>query len=109
MRLNLVSGLFGGAVFAATLSAQQPANNVKAAAPTATATAKAIRAVQTPIIDGKDDDAVWKIAPTYSDFLEFQPTEGKAPRFKSEFKAAYDDRNLYVFVRAYDPHPDSIM
>ena len=96
MHFNLVSGLFVGAVFAATLSAQQPANNVKAAPAMSAATAKAIRAVQTPIIDGKDDDAVWKIAPTYSDFVEFQPTEGKAPRFKTEFKAAYDDRNLYV-------------
>src|SRR5690606_33275215 len=26
-----------------------------------------------------------------------------------EFRVAYDERNLYVFVRAHDPHPDSIM
>jgi hypothetical protein len=109
MHLNLVSGLLGGAFLAASLSAQQPVNNVKAGPAMPTALAKAVRAEQTPIIDGNDDDAVWKKAPVYSDFLEFQPTEGKTPRFKTEFKAAYDDRNLYVFVRAYDPHPDSIM
>jgi hypothetical protein len=31
------------------------------------------------------------------------------PKFQTEFRAAYDDRNLYVFVRMFDPHPDSIM
>ena len=102
MRFYLVSTL-AGTLFSLTLSAQQQN-------PTATlAKATAVRADVAPVIDGKDDDAVWKKAPAYSDFLEFQPTEGKAPRFKTEFKAAYDDRNLYVFVRAYDPHPDSIM
>src|ERR1043165_6265695 len=27
----------------------------------------------------------------------------------SEAKGAYDAANLYVFVRAFDPHPDSII
>ena len=35
--------------------------------------------------------------------------EGKEPRYKTEAKIAYDASNLYVFVRAYDPHPDSII
>ena len=106
MRLNIVNGLSGAAIFAASLSAQQPAN--VASAPVA-ARARAVRADHPPAIDGRDDDAVWKTAPVYGDFLEFQPTEGKTPRYRTEFRAAYDDRNLYVFVRAYDPHPDSIM
>ena len=71
--------------------------------------ATAVRAGQAPVIDGREDDAVWRVAPATSQFLEFQPTEGKAPRYKTEFRVAYDDRNLYVFVRAFDPHPDSIM
>ena len=56
-----------------------------------------------PVIDGKEDDEVWRDAPAAGDFLEFQPTEGKAPRYRTTFKAAYDDRNLYIFLRAYDP------
>jgi len=76
---------------------------------TALAPAVAVRATQAPLIDGKDDDPVWRTAPATSQFLEFTPNEGKAPRFKTEFRVAYDDRNLYVFVRAFDPHPDSIM
>jgi hypothetical protein len=69
----------------------------------------ATRAVTAPVIDGKDDDAVWKTAPVISQFKQWQPTEGKAPRFRTEAKVAYDASNLYIFVRAFDPHPDSII
>ena len=69
----------------------------------------AAHADKAPIIDGLDDDAVWRGAMVISDFLQWQPTEGKAPRFKTEAKVAYDAANLYVFVRAFDPHPDSII
>jgi hypothetical protein len=31
------------------------------------------------------------------------------PTFKTEFQVAYDEKNLYVLVRMFDPHPDSIM
>jgi len=61
------------------------------------------------VIDGKDDDAVWKEAPSITEFYEFKPTEMVAPRFRTEAKVAYDAANLYVFVRAFDPHPDSII
>jgi hypothetical protein len=67
------------------------------------------RAEAAPVIDGKDDDAVWRTAPPITAFKQWQPTEGKAPRFKTEAKVAYDAANLYVFVRAFDPHPDSII
>jgi hypothetical protein len=89
------------------LLAAQPV--VAQTTPDSTLSARAVRAEQAPVIDGRDDDPVWRTVAPRSDFQEFSPTEGKAPRFKTEFKAAYDDRNLYVFVRAYDPHPDSIM
>ncbi len=92
---------------AAQPSAQQPAR--APARDTASMRAAAVRAEQAPVIDGREDDAVWRAAPATTEFQEFSPNEGKAPRYKTEFKAAFDDRNLYVFVRAYDPHPDSIM
>jgi hypothetical protein len=75
--------------------------------PTAT-TAVAVRALHPPVIDGKDDDAVWLTAPAITQFKEWQPTEGKDSRFPTTAKIAYDAANLYVFVRAFDPHPDSI-
>jgi hypothetical protein len=76
---------------------------------TTVASATAVRASQAPTIDGRDDDPVWRSAPATSEFQEFSPREGGTPRYRTEFKVAYDDRNLYVFVRAFDPHPDSIM
>ncbi|HEY8852400.1 MAG TPA: DUF5916 domain-containing protein [Gemmatimonadaceae bacterium] len=71
--------------------------------------ATAVRADISPVIDGKDDDQVWRIAPPITAFKEWRPTEDKPPRFKTEAKIAYDASNLYVFVRAFDPHPDSII
>ena len=79
-----------------------------AVAATAT-TAVAVAAARPPVIDGKDDDAVWQLAPAITQFKEWQPTEGKDSRFPTVAKVAYDAANLYVFVRAYDPHPDSIV
>src|SRR6266550_3476184 len=77
-------------------------------APTDTS-ATAFRTSAAPVIDGRDDDQVWASAPAITGFKEWRPTEGKAPRFKTEAKIAYDASNLYVFVRAFDPHPDSII
>jgi hypothetical protein len=98
-------------VIAALLCAALPARPAAAqsASGPAVAPATAIRADRAPVIDGREDDAVWRSAPATSEFLEFKPNEGKEPRFRTEFKAAYDERNLYVFIRAFDPHPDSIM
>jgi hypothetical protein len=92
-----------------TPGAKQPDTTARTATPGALAVATAVRARHAPVIDGKEDDEVWRDAPAAGDFLEFSPTEGKAPRYRTTFKAAYDDRNLYIFIRAYDPHPDSIM
>jgi hypothetical protein len=71
--------------------------------------ATAVRAQTEPLIDGKDEDQVWRTAPTISAFKEWRPNEGKDARFRTEAKIAYDASNLYVFVRALDPHPDSII
>ncbi|MFI5232383.1 MAG: DUF5916 domain-containing protein [Gemmatimonadales bacterium] len=69
----------------------------------------ATHAEKAPVIDGVDNDAVWRTAKVISDFQEWQPTEGAKARFRTEAKIAYDAANLYVFVRAFDPHPDSII
>ncbi len=70
---------------------------------------QATRTAVAPVLDGKDDDAVWRSAPPIDAFLEAKPTEGAPPKFKTVARVAYDERNLYVFVRAFDPHPDSII
>ncbi len=69
----------------------------------------ATRAAQPPVIDGRDDDPVWRDARPITEFQEWRPTEGGPPKLPTEAKIAYDAANLYVFVRAFDPHPDSII
>jgi hypothetical protein len=71
-----------------------------------------VRAVRTdaPLaIDGREDDPVWRAIPPTSGFRQFFPREDGKPTAETQFKVAYDDHNLYVFVRALDAHPDSIM
>ncbi|MEO8879030.1 MAG: DUF5916 domain-containing protein, partial [Gemmatimonadaceae bacterium] len=70
--------------------------------------AVAVRAAAPPVIDGKDDDAIWRTAPEITAFQQFSPNSGAAASFRTSVKVAYDDRYLYVLVRMYDPHPDSI-
>jgi len=76
-------------------------------APTDTS-AVAFRTDSPPTIDGRDDDKVWSSTPPITAFRQWRPNEDKEPRFKTEAKIAYDASNLYVIVRAFDPHPDSI-
>ena len=115
---------FATIVIAAALIAQngpltaQQASSTPAGAPTpssppasaaALTIASAVRAVRAPAIDGRDDDGIWANAPRYSSFRQFQPKADADASFRTEFRTAFDEHNLYVFVRMYDPHPDSIM
>ena len=78
--------------------------------PRATATAaQASRTAQNIVIDGRDDDEAWRHAQVIDGFRQFDPVEDGDPRFRTEARVVYDDRNLYVFVRMFDPHPDSIL
>jgi uncharacterized protein DUF5916/cellulose/xylan binding protein with CBM9 domain len=65
----------------------------------------ATHADRAPAIDGHDDDPVWRSAPRVTGFRQFDPVENGDPRFRTEFRVAYDSRNIYVFVRAFDPEP----
>jgi hypothetical protein len=71
--------------------------------------ASAARAPSAPVIDGLPGDAAWADAPVIDQFLEYEPNEGAETRFRTEARVLYDDRNLYVLVRMFDPAPDSIV
>src|SRR5881409_28464 len=90
-------------------TATSPSGDGVAPAPSTATRATAVRAKTPVVIDGRDDDEVWRVAPAITQFREFQPKEDGDPRFATEAKVAYDDRYLYVFIRAFDPHPDSIL
>ena len=76
----------------------------------ATATvAQASRTRQGMLIDGKGDDDAWRGAQVIDGFRQFDPKEDTDPRYRTEVRVVYDDRNLYALARMFDPHPDSIL
>jgi hypothetical protein len=81
---------------------------VAAALPQPTAV-QAVLAPEPPVLDGRDTDAIWRLTPALTAFQVARPAEGAEPRLPTEARVAYDPHFLYVFVRAFDPHPDSIV
>lgn len=112
---RLTTTILAMAALPALLEAQQIAA-VGMAAPTSAVTGRAsptkafaVRAQRPPVIDGKADDPVWATAQVIDAFRSFDPVDNGDPRFRTEARVAYDEHDLYVLVRAYDPHPDSIV
>src|SRR3989440_455086 len=95
---------------AVTFAGQGPDSGPPHVSPPPTASrATAVLAVRAPVIDGRDDDDVWRQAAPITEFREWQPVEDGPARFPTMAKVAYDARALYVFVRCFDPHPDSLI
>ncbi len=61
-----------------------------------------------PIIDGRLSDTAWGQVPWGDNFTQKAPYEGKKPSEQTRFKIMYDDKNLYVGIRAYDTKADKI-
>jgi len=63
----------------------------------------------TPIsIDGRLNELVWQ-RPGRGGLIQRQPNEGAPSTEKTEVWVAYDNEALYVAVKLYDLHPDSII
>ena len=75
----------------------------------AAAAVRATRTAEPPVLDGSSADPIWTSAPAVDRFYEAKPSEGAEPKCRTEARVAFDEHNLYVFVRAFDPHPDSIV
>lgn len=71
--------------------------------------ATAARATGNVTLDGLDDDAAWRASTAVSAFRQHDPELDAPPSQRTEFAVTYDDENLYVFVRAFDSSPDSIV
>ncbi len=61
-----------------------------------------------PQIDGRLDEECWKEGYWSSHYEQFMPVEGAAPSQQTELKILYDDKNIYVGIRAYDTEPEKI-
>ena len=64
---------------------------------------------QPPVIDAHFKDPCWQQIDWHNHFLQVKPYEGKDPSEKTRFKILYDNNYLYIALRAYDSHPDSIV
>ena len=71
-------------------------------------TTKFINEMAPPEIDGILNDASWNIVAWEGDFVERRPDENTQPDHQTKFKIVYDQKFLYVAIRAYDSDPDKI-
>lgn len=62
-------------------------------------------------IDGKLDENIWKSAATATDFVMFQPDNGKPipENKKTEVRVLYDNDAIYVAALLYDNEPNKIL
>jgi len=80
----------------------------KPAAPLRTYTASRLT-TEAPVIDGKLADACWSTGTWAGDFTQWIPTEGAKPSQPTELKILYDNRNIYIAIRAHDKEPEKIL
>lgn len=61
-----------------------------------------------PVLDGRLDDPVWASADVATDFRQFEPSPGACATERTEARVFVNGEALYVAMRMFDPHPDSI-
>ena len=59
-------------------------------------------------VDGRLDEEVWQVAPSYADWVQKEPDEGTPAINDTRVWLLYDDEALYVGVINYDDAPGSI-
>jgi hypothetical protein len=93
------------AVAAAQSTAQRQGNG--GATPTV-ATMSAARRDGPIMLDGRLDEAAWQKAPASRNFTQSWPNPGQPGLDPTEVRVLYDDDAIYVGLRLFDSHPDSI-
>jgi hypothetical protein len=66
------------------------------------------RTVGEIVIDGRFDEASWQAAIPRTKFYEIYPANIGRPPVATAASFVYDDRNIYVAIRALDPRPAAI-
>ncbi|MET0944612.1 MAG: carbohydrate binding family 9 domain-containing protein, partial [Flavobacterium sp.] len=66
---------------------------------------------QSIIIDGKLDETAWENTPIASDFIMFEPDNGKPipESQKTEIKVIYNNDAIYIGATMYDNEPSRIL
>ncbi|SHG09783.1 Carbohydrate family 9 binding domain-like [Flavobacterium segetis] len=62
------------------------------------------------VVDGKINEKVWNSAAVASEFIMFEPDNGKpiSPDKRTEVKIVYDNTAIYISALLYDNEPDKI-
>ena len=61
-----------------------------------------------PTIDGVLNDPCWQTGEWSGDYTQWIPKEGARPSQETQLKILYDDKNIYVALRAFDKEPEKI-
>ena len=71
---------------------------------------QAISTVENITIDGKINEEAWKSAPIATDFIMFEPDNGKpiSDTKKTDVKVLYDNTAIYVLAILHDDEPNKI-
>ena len=69
---------------------------------------KRIAPSEKPVIDGKLNDDCWKQGEWAGNYTQWIPNEGAKPSQPTQLKILYDDKNIYVAIRAFDSIPAKI-
>jgi hypothetical protein len=70
---------------------------------------RARRATTAIALDGRLDDTAWRSAELASDFVQQRPTPGAPASERTEARVLFDAGALYVAMRLFDDHPDSLL
>ena len=92
-------------LFFQSINAQEPDLKI----PKRIYTTKSIGQAKAPVIDGIIDDASWDLVEWNSDYTEYSPDANTAPSQETKFKIVYDQKHLYIGIRANDNAVDSIV
>jgi hypothetical protein len=98
-----------------SLTATEPVRRAGSASVPGAETPNQLEAIAIPAgaeaiqLDGAPDEEIWSRAASVADFRQRDPAEGAEPSFRTEARAAFDERALYIVVRAFDPEPEKIV
>ena len=73
-----------------------------------TARLRASRVTEQIMIDGVLNEPAWANADVISNFYQQEPNEGEAASEKTEIRVLFDDKYLYIGVRALDSEASKI-
>ncbi len=65
--------------------------------------------VRPPVVDGRLDDAAWRLARAADDLRQREPEEGTPATERTEIRVLFDGETLFIGVHAFDREPDKVV